>query len=360
MATPNPTATLSCPANIRETKIAFGFIPQADLTTENTPAEIWSLLKTNTDLMTLALATETDALDIGKGDEFPTQVFPTSASTTVPLQKYCTSEFMAWLFCFGLGKATGAAAGTGFHYDATPQDPASGSCINLPAFTWAEQIRPSPNSVVDRAAIGMVVNDFTITMESGPGRNNCRVAANFIGTGQVAAPSGLTFPANTPEHLLNANGVTVLTVNGIDYMLGGNFVSLEFAWNNNVNTTSGYYPGSGAQNGFGIRGRMEFGTRSCTFRFVARAQKGSQEFLNLINLTEGPTTVTVKGAAIDASNFNDMTISCPRTMISADVTGEQDGVVTVNCEVAILKPTDGVTPYITLSATTTKGNIFGV
>jgi hypothetical protein len=360
MATPAPRATTSCPANVRESKIAFGFIPQADLTTENTSAEIWSLLKTNTDLLNLTLATETDALDIGKGDEFPTQVFPTSAGTTVGIQKYCTSEFMAWLFCFGLGQATGTAAGAGFHYAASPQDPASGNCINLTPFTWAEQIRPAPNSVLDRAAIGMVVNDFTITMESGPGRNNCRVAANFIGTGQVQAPSGITFPANTPEHLLNANGASVLTVNGIDYMLGGNFVSLEFAWSNNVNTTSGYYPGSGTQNGFGIRGRMEFGTRSYSFRYVVRAQKGSQEFLNLINQTEGATTVTVKGASIDASNFNDMTLSFPRTRQSANVTGEQDGVVTVNCEVAILKPTDGVTPLCTLSATTTKSNIFGV
>jgi hypothetical protein len=331
--------------------------PQADLVTENTAAQLWSLLKTNTALLEAAYSTETDALDIGKGDEFPLTVYKTSASSSVALEKYCTSEFMAWLFCFGLGNPTMTPAGTGYTYAATPQDPTT-QCINQPPFTYAEMIRAEPDSVEDKAAIGMVVNDFTITMESGPGRNNCRVAANFLGTGQIAYPSGVTMPLPTSEHLLNANGTAMLTINGIDYLLGGNFNSLEFRWNNATRTDSGYYPGSGIQNGFGIRGRMEFGTRECSLTFVARAQKGSVEFNNLINQVEAPTTVYVKGASIDATNFHDMKLFFPRTMISAKTNGDADGIVTVNCTLAILKPTDGTTPYCTLSATTTMAGIF--
>jgi hypothetical protein len=352
--------TTSCPANIRETKIAFGYIPQTDLKVANIVSEMWSLTKTNPALGTVDLNTEDDSADIGKGDEFPTQNFPTSASTACVIEKYCTSEFMAWLFAFALGKATKTAAGTGWKYDAVPQDPVV-DCINQKPFTYAEQIRPDPDSVVDRALVGMVVNDFTLSMESGPGRNNCRVTVNCIGTGQVEYPSGIVIPAGTPEHLLNANGTAVLTVNGIDYMLGGSFISLTFAYTNATRTDSGYYPGSGTQNGFGIRGRMEYNTRAFTFTFTARAQKGSVEFNNLINQVEGPTTVTVKGALIGAGpDVHEMTISAPRTVISAVVNGDTDGIVNVQCTVKMMTPTDGVTPIVTLSATTTFDGILGL
>ena len=355
MATP-------CPANIRETKICFGKVPQTDLVTPNVVSDMWSLLKTNTALMQTDLRTETDALDIGKGDEFPINVYKTAASTTVALEKYCTSEFMAWLFCFGLGNATKTGgATTGYTYSATPQDPVV-QCINQPAFTWAEQIRAEPNSVIDRAGIGMVVNDFTITMESGPGRANCRVASNFIGTGQILIPSGYTFPVTQSEHLLNASGTTKLMINGIEYLLGnakGRFNNLEFRWNNNTRTDSGYFPGSGLQNGFAVRGRMEFGTRDLSLTFVARAVLGSQEYNNLINLTEGITEITVQGAAIGTS-FHQMDLLFPRTIISAETIGDADGIVTVNCTVSILKPTDGVTPLCTLSANCMEAALFGL
>jgi hypothetical protein len=353
--------TTSCPANIQETKIAFGFAPQADLVTANPIADMWSLTKTNPALATVALNTEDDAADIGKGDEFPTQNFPTSASTACVIEKYCTSEFMAWLFCFALGKAAAVASGAGFKYDATPQDP-SVDCINQPPFTYCELIRPEPDSVVDRELVGMVVNDFTLSLESGPGRNNCRVSVNCIGTGSVTSPSTIVdFPVPELEHLLNANGATVLTVNGVDYLLGGNFISLTFMWSNATRTDSGYYPGSGTQNGFGIRGRMEYGTRSMKLTFTARAQKGSVEFNNLLNQTEGSTTITIQGGKLGTGAGNHgITLTFPRTVMASVVNGDTNGIVNVSCEAKIMTPTDGVTPIVTLSATTTKAGIFGL
>ena len=104
----------SCPANIRETKICFGYKPQADLATENVIAEVWSLTKTNTALMVVNPVNEDDANDIGKGDEFPTQTYPTNIDTAFGLEKYCSSEIMAWVFCFSTGEATKTSAGTGF------------------------------------------------------------------------------------------------------------------------------------------------------------------------------------------------------------------------------------------------------
>jgi hypothetical protein len=349
----------SCPANVRETKIAFGYKQQAALATANALTELWSLTKTNPALSVVAPITEDDANDIGKGDEFPTQVFPVNMDTGVALEKYCSSQFMAWLFCFSTGKATKTPAGTGFTYAAIPSDPVV-NCLDLPPFTWAEQIRPQPDSVVDRALIGMVINDFTVNLESGPGRANCRASVNCVGTGKIAAPSTITpWPVVTPEDILNASGA-VINIAGIDYVAATSFISMDFRWNNNVRLASGYYPGSGTQNGFAIRGRMEYGNRECTLAFVARAAKGSVEFNNLIGRTEGAATITVNGAVIGAGPAkHSFTISMPRTVFSAVVNGEADGIVTVNCTVRALKPASPG-DYITLSATTTKDAILGL
>lgn len=350
----------SCPANIRETKIAFGLKPQADLTTKNPDPELWSVTKTNSALGLIDLTTEDDSDDIGKGDEFPTTNYPTSASTGVPIEKYASSEFAAWTFLFALGKGTKTVTGAGFTYAAVPSDPAV-ECINVPPFTWVEQIRPQPDSVVDHALVGMVINDFTVNIESGPGRNNCRFSVNCIGTGQVDNPSGSTIPALTPEHMLNATAAAILTINGIDYKLGGNFISAEFKYTNNLRTDTGYYPGSGSQNGFATRGRMEYNKREFSLTFVARAQKGSIELANLLAQTPGSTTIQIKGAQLGlGAGFHQMEISGPRTLLSSYVTGEAAGIVTVNCTCKFMKPTDGVTPIVTLSAITEKDAIFGL
>jgi len=349
----------SCPANIQETKIAWGFKPQANLTTPNTAAEIWSLTKTNTTLSIVTLNTEDNADDIGKGDEFPTQQYPTSIDTAVPLEKYTSSEAAAWAFCFATGNATKTAAGTGFTYAATPNDPST-QCINLPPFTYVEQIRAEPDSVIDRALIGMVENDFTLTLQSGPGRANCTLQSNWVGTGAYAQPSGIVIPATLAEHFLNAASATI-NINGIDYVLTGSFISLVFKYNNNVRLPSGFYPGSGTQSGYAVRGRMEYGKRQITCTFVARAQKGSQEFTNLMNQTEGPFTITLTGATIGAGpSTHGVNISAPRTVMSSVVDSEADGIVTVNCEVKFLKPATGTTPIITMSATCAQDGILGL
>jgi hypothetical protein len=355
-------APTSCPANIRETKIAFGFKPQADLATENLPAEIWSLTKTNPALAVVTPTTETDANDIGKGDEFPTTMYPTNMDASVALEKYSSSEFLAWLFCFTTGKATKTTiAATGFTYAAVPSDPVV-NCINLPAFTYAEQIRAEPDSVIDRALIGLVVNDWTLTMESGPGRANCRVALNCVGTGRSAAPSGITpWPAVTAEHFLNAASATI-SILGIDYVLNASFISAEFRWNNNVRLPSGYYPGSGTQNGYAVRGRMEYGNREFGLTFVARALKGSPEY-NMLMATppanEGPVNIGVTGAVIGAGpDTHGFSINFPRAVFTSVVNGDADNIVTVQCTVTALKPTTG--DIVTLSATTTKDAILGL
>jgi hypothetical protein len=158
--------------------------------------------------------------------------------------------------------------------------------------------------------------------------------------------------------MLNASGAAI-NINGIDYVLNQSFISAEFRWNNNVRLASGYYPGSGQQNGYAIRGRMEYGNRECTLTFVARAAKGSQEFANLMSQAEGPTTITVKGAQIGAGPQNhQFSILSTRSSTSGVVNGEADGIVTVNCTVRFLKPVSGA--YLTLTAQCETDAIFGL
>jgi hypothetical protein len=353
-----PKATMSCPANVQETRVAFGFSPQADVATANLLTEMWSLTKVNPATSVVNPVNETNALDIGKGNEFPSQVFPSYQDASVALEKYASSEFLAWLFCFTTGKATKTPAGTGWTYAAVPNDP-SVDCINLPTFSWDEQIRPTPNSVIDRMLVGVVVGDWTLTMQSGPGRANCRVSCNLPGAGLVTIPGLSPLPAITQEHFLNAAGATI-NINSVDYVMSQSFISLEFRWNNNVRLDTGLYPGSGTQNGYAVRGRMEYGIREMSFSFVARAQKGSIEYNNLISGVEGPATIGVQGALIGTTFYHNFQISMPRTRMQSVVNADDNNIVTVQCGVTLLQPTDGVTPIVTLTATCEQDGILGL
>jgi len=346
----------TCAANIRETKIAFGKKPQTDLHTKNLDADLWSLTKVNAALTVIDPQTEDNAQDIGKGDEFPTEVFPTVMNVAGTLEKYACSEFAAWCFAFGLGSVVETAAGTGFKYVCTPQDPAV-DCLDLPPFTMVEKIREPPDAVVDQALIGMVVNSFTFNMESGPGRANCRFSAEMVGSGKIEAPTTSIIPALTPEHSLNAASAT-LKLQGIDYVATKQFISCQVVWNNNVRLDTGVYPGSGVDaHGFALRGRMEMGDRSCEVTFVARAAKGSLELQSLLTQSEvTDSQITVTGATIGAGpEKHGFVMKFPRTRMSATVNGEQDGLVTVNCSMRILKASGQ--PYVQFEATTTTGSV---
>ena len=342
---------MPCPANSRETKIGVGFVEQTDLNTPNTAAEIWSFTTTNPAPITVTPNTEDNSADIGKGDEFPTQVFPVSMDVAGRIEKIISSEAAAWAFAFGLGNVAKTASGTGQKYDCTPTDPVT-DCIDLPPFTVVEQIRPgAAPPFLDRAYPGMVITGFTISLESGPGRNNARLSIDMAGTGRIVSPSAIVIPPVTQEHFLNAASASI-EINGIDYVAEKSFISAEITWQTNPRLDTGYYPGSGVDdNGFALRGRMEYNTRAAGLTFVARAREGSPEFNALINLTEGDATVSLTGATIGAGpDKHGITVHFPRTQISAATNGDADGLVTINVTVKPLK--HETLGYATFSATT--------
>jgi hypothetical protein len=231
------------PAKIREMLIGFGFAKQAAIATANTVAGIWRLGKLNTSFTGPKLITESDAAELGKGHEFATQLFKASWDVKGSIEKYLSSDFAAWVMAFGLGHVTyGGSAGLRV-YTCTPLVPVTDG-LELPYFSFVEQIRPGVLSVIDRMVIGCAIDDWTLTFASGPGRASTKLVANIVGCGKYVKPSGITLPPATVEKLLPSASLA-LTVNGVDYVGAKNIVQGEATWKNNL--VVGFFPGSGMQ-----------------------------------------------------------------------------------------------------------------
>jgi hypothetical protein len=316
---------------LQEILIAFGKGKQTDIATANAAANMWQLRKLNAQLANPKLNTENDADEYGKGHEFPIQSFQTSWDVNGTLEKYLGSEIGAWARAFGLGKVVKSGTTPNFTYICTPLIPANGDSAELPYFSFVEQIRPGAGVVIDRMAVGCVVEGWTITIGSGPGRANSKITVEFLGSGKYTEPSGIAIPAATVEKLLPSASLA-LTINGVNYVTNKNIVSLETSWKNNVLVDAGFFPGSGFQSaGDGtsgaIRGRLEFGKRQGTLKFVARFENGSSELTKLRNQSTGTAVISL---SYDANNSLDLTWQ--KVSFAMAELGETDGIVTVSVE----------------------------
>jgi hypothetical protein len=316
---------------LQEILIAFGKGKQTDIATANAAANMWQLRKLNAALANPKLNTENDADEYGKGHEFPIQSFQTSWDVNGTLEKYLGAEIGAWAMAFGLGKVVKSGATPNFTYTCTPLIPANGDAAELPYFSFVEQIRPGAGVVVDRMAVGCVVEGWTITISSGPGRANSKITVEFIGSGKYTEPSGIAIPAATVEKLLPSASLA-LTINGVNYVSSKNIVSLETTWKNNVLVDAGFFPGSGFQTtGDGtsgaIRGRLEFGKRQGTLKFVARFENGSTELTKLRNQSTGTAVILL---SYDPNNSLELTWQ--KVSFAMAELGETDGIVTVSVE----------------------------
>jgi hypothetical protein len=180
-------------------------------------------------------------------------------------------------------------------------------------------------------AVGCVVEGWTISIGSGPGRANSKITVEFVGSGKYVEPSGITMPAATVERLLPSASLA-LTINGVNYVSNKNIVSLETSWKNNVRLDGGFFPGSGFQTpGDGasgaIRGRLEFGNRQGTLRFVARFENGSTELTKLRQQTAGTAVISL---AYDSNNSLELTWH--KVSFATAEVSETDGIVTVSVE----------------------------
>jgi len=343
-------------ANTQETLIGVSFKKQSAIGTGvSSTGDFWRIAKTNAALATVDPTTESDAADIGKGDEFARNVYPLAQNAQVPIEGYLTSQKLAWAMCFGLGKTTKTAPAAGAYlYTCTMSDPVTDS-IEPPLFTYAEQIRPGGSSVVDRAILDCAINSVAIRMNSGAGRQNSQISVEAVGSGRVTQPSTITLPSALTESGLNAGGFGV-TINGVNYVTAKSFVDCELTLGKNMDLESGLYPGSGATSaGFQVRGRMEHGSRTLGLRFKARFTNGSTELSDLLAQTVGTAVLTWQGALITGSTYHGATITFHKVIISSAIVGDTNGKVTVDCQLAaIVHSSNGL---ITAACTTNVDNI---
>jgi hypothetical protein len=316
---------------LQELQICFGKQKQTDIQTANTAVQMWQLRKLNAQLANPKLNTDNDAEEFGKGHEFAVQSFQTSWDVNGTLEKYLSAEIAAWAMAFGLGKVVKSGTAPNFTYTATPLIPSAGDDAELPYFSFVEQIRPGAGVVLDRMAVGCVVEGWTISIGSGPGRANSKITVEFVGSGKFAEPSNIVIPGATLEKLLPSASLTV-SINGVNYVTNKNIVSLETAWKNNVRADGGFYPGSGFQTpgdatSGAIRGRLEFGNRQGTLKFVARFENGSSELTKLRSQTSGTATI---GLSYDANNS--LEITWQKVSFATAEVGETDGIVTVSVD----------------------------
>jgi hypothetical protein len=314
---------------LQEVLVCFGKKQQADIATAQVAADMWRFGKLNAALANPKLATENDAEEYGKGHEFPTATYKTAWDVGGTLEKYLSAEVTAWAVAFALGKVVKSGTPPNYVYTCTPLMPANGDAAELPYFSYVEQIRPGAGVVLDREAVGMAVESLQITVGSGPGRANSKIAVEIVGSGKVIdTATGITMPAATAEKLLPSASLT-LSINDVDYVSNKNIVSLETGWKNNIRMDSGFFPGSGFQSaGDGstgaIRGRLEFGNRAGNLRFVARFENGSAEYAKLKAQTSGTAVITL---AYDANNS--LQLAWQKVAFSVVEIAETDQILTV-------------------------------
>lgn len=324
------------PARIQETLLAWGFRKQTNISTANTALQMWSMNKLNVELHRAQITTENDAAELGKGHEFPTIDLPVSWDVQGRLEKYLASDFAAWVMAFSLGHVVETGTSPNFIYTITPALPAVDG-IELPYFSYVEQIRPGGSAVLDHMVSGCMVSGWTLTVGSGPGRANSKLVADFVGTGQLTEPSGITIPSALAEkYMLSAT--LAMTVNGTDYVSTKKIVSFEATWNNNPLLDAGYFPGSGTQNGAALRGRIEYGARTLGLKFTARFENASTELAAVTSQSSGTAVLTLD---FDANNSLQLTFQ--KIVFSAGSLSNVDGLVTVDITtLPMYDPTNGL------------------
>lgn len=342
------------PALLQELRTAIGFHKQAALQTPLVAADTWSLRTTSRDIPQVQFINEDDADDLGKGVH-PTQLFKSHADASFPMNGRLTSEWGAMLACFGIGTTVKSGAGTAKTYTcALPVDFATAG-LEMPSTTIVAAIRQGGSSITDKALIGMCCEEFGFQFNRGPGRDNALFTSSWLGSGAWASPSTITIPALATEHRLNAGGITVLTINGIDYMAADRFVSAQFSLKNNIRADSRYFPGSGTQSGFQIGGRMRRGSPAITCNVVVECEAGSDEEDNLLSQTEGTATITCVGDAISGGGNHSLSIVGHRIVQTATQIGEDDGIATYNVDLRfLLHNSNGV---LTITAICAKDEI---
>lgn len=317
--------------DIRELAFAIGKKKQSALQTALVAADCLRLNQNNRSVGQPNPITESNREDIGHGSPYATELFKSHLDSACPWEYYLTSENAAMLGVFGIGLTTKAAAGTGFKYTC---ESSSSFDVDMPSTTIVQAMRQGATDIFDFALIGMCCEEFGVSVNSGPGRQNAQMRSSWIGSGKYASPSTITLPAFTTEHSLNAGSMVTCEIHSVDYLTNAHFVSAEFNWKNNIRADYGYYPGSGSQSGFQLRNRMRRADPTCTLSMVVEAVDGSTELGDTLALTEGTAELVIQGDLISTGVYHKLSILLHRVVFRAVQIADNDGipVFQIDCE----------------------------
>jgi hypothetical protein len=229
--------------------------------------------------------------------------------------------------------------------------------IEMPSTTVLQTIRQGAGDILDIALVGMVCEEFGFSFKYGPGRANATMRSSWVGSGKYVSPSTIDMPAIESEHVLNSAAASTVTIRTVNYITNKRFVSLDMMYKNNVRLDTGFYPGSGTQSSYAIRGRMRRGDPTASLSFVAEFDDGSTELTDMLAGTEGTAQITIPGATIGAGpQTHKLDVTFHRVVFKGAVIGETDGLVTVQVDCSVMKhATNGV---MTVEVTNEKDDIF--
>lgn len=342
-------------ADIRELRSAISFKKQAAIGTACVAADCWSLRQTNRSMAKAVYITETDREDLGRGSPFPTEVFKISKSYEYPWEARGTSENLAMLGVFGVGLNAKTTVGSGYKYSCKPSVLLTSS-PDMPLATVVQAIRQGGSDVFDEAGIGVACSTFGFTLDSSPGRDNFAMRSQWVGTGKTVSPSTISIPSIATEHSLSAGSATAVTFLGTNYISTKNMVRIEFDYDNRLRLDRGYYPGSGSQDGYQIRGRMWRGDPQIRCRITVLFENGSPELDDFLAQTEGTARITVVGEEISSEPTNHtFDLQLHRVKYSNHDKVDEDGLVAASVDVECLEhSSNGV---LTWDVTCAQNNI---
>lgn len=341
-------------ADIYELKGCIGFKKQAALHTALVAADTWNLHRTNPDINTPQFLIDTNRDDFGKGTPFATQSFKNRIEQELVWNARLTSENAAMIAAFGLGDVTKTAAGAGFKYTCVPLDVITDG-VTMPSTTAVVAVRQGASDLFDYALVGLALDEWSISLQNGTGRDTASISTRWVGSGKYVAPSTVTIPASFAEHYLNIGAVSALTIRSQNYLSNLRFVNLTLGWRNNISAELAYFPGAGTQSGFALKGRMLRGRPECTLGFTALFENGSTELDDFLAQTEGTAVIDLTGAVFDTTQNHKVEIDLHRVVFRAvNFTQIENFIgVTVECEV-MEHNSNGV---ITMAVTCEQDNI---
>lgn len=317
------------PTRIQSVKYGLGSAKQVDIST--VASSFNTFRKLNTEIHTLKYNTENDKDEIGKGNEFITQVFPVAYDMQGRIEKYGSAEFTLWSWAYALG-VVGLSGGL---YTIAPLDP--GTTLEPPYFSTVQQLNEGGSAAIDECYLGCAVEDVETVFNYGPGRQSLKTNASIVGSGKHTIPSGVVLPAVLTEAYMLSSSCAV-TINGTDYVSAKTVLSGSLGWKNNLLLNAGYFPGSGLVDNAAVRGRIEIGNRVPTFTFTARLLNNSPEYAALIAQTTGTAVLTF---TFDATHF--VTFTWQSVSYEMVERTEADGIVAVTVTVAPkFDPSNGI------------------